>query len=299
MKKNLLAIVFLLGSFSASFAQDAPLLNRQDSLRVGWWDRNTQFAINFAQASFNDSWQGGGVNNIALGFLFNNRADFTKGKGVWVNDAQLQYGFLRNKGLDLRKSVDRIFLESKYSRKISNKLNWFAGANFISQFTAGFNFDGSGNRGKMISNLFAPGFLSEGIGLEYKPVPYFGLQLGGATIRQTFVGNNVVFDNTANADGVSYGVKPGKKLLNELGFQGVAVFDKDIAKNLNLKWRYQAFLAYAPDTKPLDHNINLIATAKVNKYLNVNFTLIGLYDADQVEKFQFSQGLAAGFALQL
>ncbi|WP_304233564.1 DUF3078 domain-containing protein [Jiulongibacter sediminis] len=283
-------------------AQEVVLQNREDSLRVGWWDRNTQLAVNFSQASFNDPWQGGGVNNFALGFLFNNLAVKHKGKGVWTNDIQFQYGFLRNKGLDLRKSVDRLFAESKYASSITPKLNWFAGVNLLTQFSAGYNFENNGDRGNMISNLFAPAFLSEGVGIEYKPVDYFVVQLGGATIRQTFVGNETVFENTfKDVEGIdrSYGVERGKSLLNEMGLQAVAAFDKNLTESLNLKWRYQGFLAYAPETKPIDHNINLIATSKIGKYFNVNFSLIGIYDADQVEKFQISQGLSAGFSLAL
>ncbi|MCR9062336.1 MAG: DUF3078 domain-containing protein [Cytophagales bacterium] len=303
MKKVILSIL-LISFFSAGLqAQEiVELKNREDSLRVGWWDRKTQVALNFAQASFNDSWQGGGVNNFAIGLLFNNLAVKYKGKGVWTNDIQFQYGFLRNKGLDLRKSNDRLFAESKYASSITPKINWFAGVNLLTQLGAGYNFDENGDRGNMISNFLAPGFLSEGIGLEYKPVDYFVLQLGGATIRQTFVANETVFDNTfVDVEGVdrSYGVARDKKLLNELGLQVVAAFDKNLTESVNLKWRYQGFLAYAPDSKPIDHNINLIAASKIGKYFNVNFSLIGIYDADQVKKFQLSQGLSAGFSLAL
>ncbi|KPM47740.1 hypothetical protein AFM12_10710 [Jiulongibacter sediminis] len=300
--KRLFSFLFIsLMAYQVS-AQEVVLQNREDSLRVGWWDRNTQLAVNFSQASFNDPWQGGGVNNFALGFLFNNLAVKHKGKGVWTNDIQFQYGFLRNKGLDLRKSVDRLFAESKYASSITPKLNWFAGVNLLTQFSAGYNFENNGDRGNMISNLFAPAFLSEGVGVEYKPIDYFVVQLGGATIRQTFVGNETVFENTfKDVEGIdrSYGVERGKSLLNEMGLQAVAAFDKNLTESLNLKWRYQGFLAYAPETKPIDHNINLIATSKIGKYFNVNFSLIGIYDADQVEKFQISQGLSAGFSLAL
>ncbi len=303
MKKVILSIL-LISFFSAGLqAQEiVELKNREDSLRVGWWDRKTQVALNFAQASFNDSWQGGGVNNFAIGLLFNNLAVKYKRKGVWTNDIQFQYGFLRNKGLDLRKSNDRLFAESKYASSITPKINWFAGVNLLTQLGAGYNFNENGDRGNMISNFLAPGFLSEGIGLEYKPVDYFVLQLGGATIRQTFVANETVFDNTfVDVEGVdrSYGVARDKKLLNELGLQVVAAFDKNLTESVNLKWRYQGFLAYAPDSKPIDHNINLIAASKIGKYFNVNFSLIGIYDADQVKKFQLSQGLSAGFSLAL
>lgn len=274
-------------------------LTKADSLRIGWWDKNSQLGINFSQASFNDAWQGGGINNLALGLLINGKADFTKGKGVWANDLQFQYGILRNKDRDVVKSVDRLFAETKYSRKISPKLSLFGGINFLTQVAPGYKYNALGERMSKISSFLAPGFLSEGIGLEWKPVKYFVVQLGGATIRQTFVIDDTILPGKVAARETRYGVDFGKRVLNEAGFQLVAAFDKDIVENFNLKWRYQAFFAYAPSTKPIDHNINLIATAKVNRFLNVNFTLIGIYDEDQVAKFQLSQGLALGLSFQL
>jgi hypothetical protein len=299
MKKSIISLVLLTCMALGASAQDVVMENMEDSLRIGWWNRNTQLAVNFSQASFNDSWRGGGVNNFAVGLLFNNLAVKHKGKGVWTNDLQFQYGFLSNKGLDTRKSVDRLFAESKYASSITPKLNWFAGVNFLSQVAGGYKFNEDGTRGNLISNFLSPGFLSEGVGVEWVPKPYFTVQLGGATIRQTFVNNKQVFNNTVNDDNKSYGVEKGKTLLNELGMQAVAAFDKNITDNFNLKWRYQAFLAYAPESKPIDHNVNLIATSKIGKYFNVNFSLIGIYDADQVKSFQLSQGLSAGFSLAL
>ncbi|MFT5884021.1 MAG: hypothetical protein ACI9IP_000472 [Arcticibacterium sp.] len=299
MKKQFLSIIFLTAMALGAMGQDVVMNNLEDSLRVGWWDRNTQLAINFSQASFNDGWQGGGVNNFAVGLLFNNLAVKHKGKGAWTNDLQFQYGFLNNKGLDTRKSVDRLFIESKFASSITPKLNWFAGVNLLTQVASGFNFNEDGSRGNIISNFFAPGFISEGVGVEWVPKPYFTIQFGGGTIRQTFVSDNQVFNNTRNDADRSYGVEKGKKVLNELGTQLVAAFDKNLAENFNLKWRYQGFLAYAPESKAIDHNVNLIATSKIGKYFNVNFTLIGIYDEDQVKKFQISQGLSAGFSLAL
>lgn len=302
MKKTICLIVLLTSLQTLSFAQDVEkpeLKNMEDSLKYGWWDRTTGLAVNFAQASFNTAWQGGGVNNIALGFLFNNKADYTKGKGKWSNDMQFQYGFLNNKGTGTRKSVDRLFIDSKYSRNINSKWSWFAGANFISQFGGGYTYKTDNTKDKLISSIFAPGYLSEGLGVDYTPNKFFKLSLGGATMRQTFVSNNIVFNNTINDENKSYGVTKGKSVLNEFGFQMIAAYNKNIMPNLNLTWRYQAFLAYAPQVKPVDHNINLILAAKVNKYINVNFSLIGIYDSDAIEKFQISQGLAAGLSFQL
>ncbi len=283
--------------------------NMTDSLKIGFWKpRNTQFGINFSQAAFNN-WQGGGINNWSIGALFNNRAEYYKNKGAFISDIQFQIGTINNKGQRKAKSIDRLFMEAKYAHKISPKVNWFAGLNFLSQFAPGVAYENDGLptvRKRTISSFMAPGYLSEGLGVEYKPVPYFVLQLGGATLRQTFVSSDKVFTDFTeyNKKDKAYGVAKGKKVLVESGFQVVAAFDKDIFKNVNLKCRYQGFLAYspkkeAPEKNSIDHNINLIATAKVNKYLNLNFTLLGIYDRDQIDKFQLSQGFAAGLLFRL
>ena len=135
--------------------------------------------------------------------------------------------------------------------------------------------------------------------MEWKPQKFLAVQLGGGTIRQTFVLNDRILPEQVARQEARYGVPFGQRVLNELGIQGVVAFDKDVAKNVNLKWRYQGFFAYAPVAKPVDHLLNLVATAKVNKNMNVNFSLIAIYDRDQAEKLQVSQGLAAGLSFQL
>jgi hypothetical protein len=326
MKKTALLTFVLLFNLIVSKAQkvEKPILkNMEDSLKYGWWTKSTQLGANFSGSAFSESWQGGGVNNIGLGTVFSNKAIFTKANGVFTSDLQLQLGFLNNmpkiKGVterEFRKNIDRLFYDAKYARKINGKLNWYAGVNLLSQFLKGYNF--ADTKKPVISSLFAPAFLSEGIGLEHKTTPYLILSFGGATLRQTFVMNDEVFENTKkagkNKDGdatfYSYGVEEGKRMLFEAGIQGVASYDRNITKNINLKGRWQSFYAYAPISKPIDHNVNLILTAKLNKYININFGLIGIFDRDQISKaevdsgkfkgtWQTNGGLNLGFGVQL
>jgi Protein of unknown function (DUF3078) len=235
--------------------------------------------------------------NFALGFLFGHKADLHKGKGIWSNDLQLQYGIISNKGEDSKKSIDRIFFDSKYASKISTNWNWFVGVNLLSQFAPGY--DVSFSKTKQISDLFSPIYIAEGVGVEYRPNKYFNVQFGGATLRQTIVGTDVINNFTEKTKSTkAYGIDKGKNVLNELGFQVVANYNRDIAKNVNLKWRYQAFFAYTPETN-LSHRLDLTLAAKVNKYMNVNFTVIGLYDKNVVDAVQLSEGIALGFLYTL
>ncbi len=296
---------------SSLFAQKPALTNLADSLKYGYWARNTNLGLNLSGSAFSGNWQGGGINNVILGGVFANKADFTKGKGVWSNDIQLQLGTLTNyvkgKPKENRKNLDRIFAETKYSQAINAKLNWFAAISFLSQMTKGVDY--AATTKPLISNLFAPAFLTEGVGLEYKHSKHFSLSFGGATLRQTIVASDAVKKSSAfaGADAI-YGVKKGSSVRNQGGFQGVAAYDKNLTERVNLKWRWQVFTPYK--FNEFDHNLNLLATVKVNKYVNFNASIIGIYDWDQtrgkvdtdkspLKPWQLNGGANFGFALKL
>ena len=253
------------------------------------WQKTIQFGVNFNQATFSKAWKGGGSNSISIGFLCNAKAIYAKGKTSWTTDFQSQYGFVNGQGVaGLRKSTDRLFLDSKYTRPLNEVWNAFGSITFLSQFGQGIEYQKPNN--PTISAFMAPGYLFESAGVEYKPVSYFNLQIGVLTLRQTFVNRAVDTKEIPN----NYGVAQGKKLLNEVGVQLVASFDKDIVENVNLKFRYGTMFAYVPAIKSLDHRLDLTTTARVNKFLNINFTFIGIYDEDIVSDIQLSQGLAVG-----
>jgi hypothetical protein len=305
MKKITFPFLFILLLSTITYAQKPQLLNKEDSLRHGWWTRSTQLAANFSGSAFSQNWQGGGINNIVLGGMFANKSDFTKGKGVWTNDVQLQIGTLSNfskgKDRDTRKNLDRLFAESKYSQRISPKVNWFAGATLLSQLIKGFDF--SNDKLPIISNLFAPAFLTQGVGLEYKPKPHFFISFGGATLRQTIVANNKVWDSEYYKGSEKiFGVERGKNVRLEGGFQAVAAYDKNLSDKLNLKWRWQTFTPYKLNA--FDHNLAAIASFKLNKYINLNGTVLGIYDWDQTgpkkqKPWQVNGGANLGFSVQL
>lgn len=71
---------------------------------------------------------------------------------------------------------------------------------------------------------------------------------------------------------------------------------KDIASNVNLQVSYLTFANYETLAfNTIDHRLNVIVTAKVNKRVSVNLTGMMLYDRDQDFNVQYSQGLALGF----
>jgi len=99
----------------------------------------------------------------------------TKEKHIWDNRVVLGYGIQTNKGESSRKTNDVIDLTSSYGYSIGN--NWYLAAsmNFRTQFTDGFDY--STDPKTKISGLMAPGYLSLGLGVDYKPNENFQVNI--------------------------------------------------------------------------------------------------------------------------
>ncbi|RDV13864.1 DUF3078 domain-containing protein [Pontibacter diazotrophicus] len=260
------------------------------------WRRTFSAGINLNQAAFSDNWRAGGISSIALNSHLDARADYSRGRVTWDNEAQLQYGLIKNKGDEMRKSVDRIYLDTKYGYKFTSDWNAFFSANFLSQFAPGYDdeTDADGNK-VLVSNFLSPGYLTFALGAEYKPNPSFSLRLSPFAPRFTFL----VDDEVAADD--RYGVPEGRKVRTEwLAAMVQATFKRDIATNINLRLNYMGYLNYGEFTfKRVDHRLNAVLNAKVNRYINVNLTGNLIYDYDQDADIQYSQSLGLGILYTL
>ncbi|GGI28976.1 DUF3078 domain-containing protein [Pedobacter mendelii] len=263
--------------------------------KVNYWKTKTAIAININQAQFSDNWQGGGVNSLAVGGLLNYKAEYNKNSYSYVTELILQYGKVKNKGQLQKKTNDRIFWDNKASFQLSKNWYFFGSLNFESQFDNGYSYStvNGSETATLISRFMGPGYLTESIGFEYKPNKYFSTRIGTGTARQTFVlDRNLIKTNPKN-----FGVDSGKVFRNELAFQIVAAFDKDIFTNTNLKARYAMFIPYENiGWLQIDHRLDVALTAKINRFMNTSLTGVILFDKDTNPKVQASQTLALGFA---
>lgn len=282
MKKSLLLLVYLLLGAAMAVAQTAA-----DTT----WRRTFAAGINLNQATFSDNWKAGGISSIAFNTYLDARADYLSGKISWDNAVQMQYGLLKNKGEEQRKSIDRLYLDTKYGYAISSDWNAFVSVNFLSQFAKGYeyNVDAVGTD-RLISNFLSPGFLTFALGAEYKPNPYFSLRLSPFAPRFTFLADDAVAANER------YGVPEGKKVRKEwLAAMIQASYNRDIFTNVNLRLNYIAYINYKElSAKQIDHLFNAVLTAKVNRYINVNLMGNFIYDNDQDSNIQYNQSLGLG-----
>ena len=260
--------------------------------KINYWKTKTSVGININQAAFSDNWNGGGVNSFALAGLINYKAEYSKESYSYVSEVILQYGKIKNKSQLQKKTTDRIYWDNKAAIQLSKNWYFFGSVNFESQFDSGFayNKDAKGNEiKKLLSNFMSPGYLTESVGFEYKPNKFFSTRIGTGTARQTFVLDTALYLTNPN----NFGVVKGKNFRNELAFQVVTAYEKEIFTNITLKTRYNMFIPY-DNFGHIDHRLDINMIAKINRAMNVSVNGVGLYDRDTDRKMQGSQTLELG-----
>jgi len=256
---------------------------------VNYWHKWLTMAINFNQSAFSNNWSAGGVNAIALGSNVIFKTEYNKAPFDYTSELNLLYGKSKNKGQSARKTNDRLFFDNKLATQLSTHWFFFGSLTFESQFDNGYQYPDP-KPPVLISRFLSPGYLTESIGFEYKPVKYFDLRIGTGTARQTFVLDTAIYHHVRN----NYGVKPRTTVKNELAFQVVANIEKDLMQNLHIKARYALFVPYGRSLAYVSHRIDAQLLAKVNRLINVTLNGSLLYDKLTSPKPQSTEGLALG-----
>lgn len=262
------------------------------------WKKAFRAGLNLNQASFSSNWKAGGVNSIGFNGFLNYKANLKKDKQSWDSEIDFLYGMVNNQGQGYRKTLDRLYLDTKYGYELNAKWSFATSLNLLSQFANGYSYNKNAAGAEvatLISDFFAPAFITSSWGVEYHPGKFFKARISPFAPRITVVSdNNGRFSSVDPAS--PYGVRVNESIRTEwLAFQLLAEFDKDIAKNVNLKWRYLLFANYETlSAKTIDHRLDLNLAAKVNQFVSVSLGGILLYDIDQDSGLQTSQAFSLG-----
>lgn len=122
MKKTLLSAVLCFGIASAQ-AQEKTSEE---------WDVGGTSRLNFSQVNLTN-WSAGGQNSLSLNGLVSFHAHKTKGKGLWENFLEVDYGIINQGESSWIKTDDRIDFTSKYGHKATEKWSYAALLNFKTQ----------------------------------------------------------------------------------------------------------------------------------------------------------------------
>ena len=204
--------------FAAAKPEEAP------EAKPNYWKYSTVFDLGFNQTALTN-WAAGGVNNITLSTGLDAKAHYVKDRATWKNRLQMEYGFIWSEDKDyiLQKSNDRIYFESRFSYKTAKETwNWTASYDFRTQFTDSYsNYDyperwyKNAEREQQLdphmqeemawmeeewkkeweqwrtnsikSTFLSPAYNNIALGAEWKPVPWFDVNISPLTGSVTIV----------------------------------------------------------------------------------------------------------------
>lgn len=230
-----------------------------------YWKNSFDFDLGLTQTAF-VNWAAGGYNNVALNAAVDLKADYAKDFISWNNRLQMDYGFLwsADKPTLLQKSTDRIYLQTDFGYKTSEKSKWSYSASFDfkTQFSNSFDKyqqDSTGRwHGDLKSGFMSPAYTNLSVGMKWEPTKWFTLNLSPLAGSFIIVTNSDLrskyglhlldqYKDNPTPEGYMYNT-----VLCQLGAQ----FKADVHLKINDNFTYETQVVFFTDyfDKPFVHN---------------------------------------------
>lgn len=250
--------------------------------------------VSFSGSSPN--WSSGGFNNITANGFMSAFAQVKRPNTSFDNIFKVNLGMVSARQFDNfgeryrvnKKNIDNVFLDSKLGHTVSAQpgMSIFGGLNFQTQLLPGFRYTRNSigrEVGTLNSSFMSQGQTQFALGMEYKPLPTFYVRMGYVTLKQTYVLNQLLYE--VRNEATIARVPKGKFLNNQMGVQIQMGLQRELGtkKKVTMKFNYLGFAPYVAEDANLDSRIDFALVAKISKYVNVNYTLISIYDKDLVK----------------
>ncbi len=238
-----------------------------------WWKNRNSFGIDISEAAF-VNWNAGGNNSISGLLKANLYRSYKKLYVLWDNEILVRYGLNSQQDQELRKTDDKLQVNSTFGYRKDTLSNWYYSVkfNFNTQFTDGYSFP---KTSEPISRLFAPAYLFLGAGSYYDlKKKSFSIYLSPVTLKST-----LVLDEALSNQGV-FGVSAGKKSRHEFGALIQSNWETEVLKNVVMKTRVELYSDYLNDFGNIDVKWDLNFDFIINKYMKANLGAYFIYDND-------------------
>ncbi len=260
-----------------------------DSLR--FWHTSGKSSIQLNQAHFSN-WAGGGHTAISLSGSLEYDAFYQKGKTGWINTYAQFYGISKlGKGTNFRKNHDIVELNSRVSFAHKKRTHFIAFTNVLTQVAKGFSGE-AGDNSNHVSSLFSPGYITEGLGYEYRDENYKTDSLFFVVFAPIAGKQTIVLDN--NVDGTLYGLKSSNGVRSEMGMFIQAGFKRKILERTFLSTDLQLYTNYLSEFGNIDVNWRTALAVHANKWITMQLMANLVYNDDTMVP-QFADLNSDGF----
>ena len=238
------------------------------------WNINGDGSVGFTQTYF-ENWKKGGESALALLIILKGSANYSSsdGKVKWDNSAEIRNGWLKTGGdkAELKKNDDKFELTSRYGYSAFKKWYYSAEFNFNTQFFRGYKYPKADNP-VPISSFLAPSKTFFKVGLDYKPSPEFSLFLSPLSLKNVFVKDTALIDQT------KFGVAENRKAFWEPGLNADLKYKTKLTQDITFETKYKMFVNYKDPFKKLDIDWENNLRMQLNDYIDLRVMLHLLYD---------------------
>jgi hypothetical protein len=274
-QKNIFLFVISLIFSANAFAQEKT--EDKDSVKHGW-THSLISTLNLSQVSYTN-WAAGGANALAYNLLIDGRSFNEEEHTNWTTNYKFSYGEARLANLGLRKTDDKIDIESILAYKMSEHWDPYASATFKSQFSTSYTYDDNAHTQTAVSGFLDPAIATEAAGFTYKHSESFHSRLGLA-MRETFTNKYTVYSG-------------GKKSLIQGGFESVTEVQLVLDSNILFKGKLELFAPFNTLAVITVRSDDLLEM-KVNKYIVASIGVQLINDKIVTPRTQIKEGLALG-----
>lgn len=281
MKRYLMLLGVMMPELCFGFQQPAA-----DSIR--FWNHTLVGSLTFTQVSYSN-WAQGGQNALAYALSAEGKSERDDAISNWSNSYKFAFGQARLGGQGLRKTDDKMDLQSVFTYKLETHINPYAAATLKSQFAEGLVYDAQGN-GTPVSAMFDPLYLTQSAGVGYQPIPQLKTRLGAA-LREIITSVYTAYSDDP-------GTAEIEKTRIDGGVESVTEIEWKLEENVLFTSKLELFAPLRKIDEVIVRGDNTLAV-KVSKYFTVNLNVQFINERQITPRTQVKETLAFGLSYSL
>lgn len=280
--RAVIALIFLCHSWSYS---------QQDSIKTapGPWAHTIVTGLTLTQVAFRD-WNQGGENALSYTVGLYGQSMYTEEMMDWSSSYKFAFGQTRLSVQGLKKTDDKIDLESVVTFKPGTFLNLYGAVTLKSQFATGYRYDEATGGRTPVSKFFDPAYLTQSTGIGYRPLSEIKTRLGVA-LREIVTSVYVQYADDPATSAI-------EKTSVKGGFESVTNVEWKLDQNILFTAKLELFAAFDKLNQVIMRSDNSLA-AKVNKYISVIINVQLINERNISPRTQVKQTLGLGLSYQL
>ena len=264
------------------------LIAQEVDSTINKWTPSLIASANLSQVAFNN-WTKGGDNSLAYSFGVDWGMAYKASGWSFKNQLKGEWGQSKTGGEDAKITANNIFNETVFFYNPGWLFEPYVSNLIRTPLTNGYNY--SSIPETQIVAFFDPGYITQSIGFSYDKSEMFKTRLGFAfeeSFADKFALHYTNDPETADLE----------KFKLETGIESISDVKYEVVKNVLYKGKLRLFSAFDRlDT--WDVSMDNSFTAKVNSWLNVNFSYLIVHKVSESLKTQTQLALQVGIVYSL